>query len=102
MIICSYNPNNSSLNHLLDSLANSIVTLFGKHYGFSARSENYVVTLFCFDHVTLTVHTTKMASVRDTDSYVFGHNLEAILEALAEDDDFEWNLPDTSNKASVS
>ena len=43
-----------------------------------------------------------MASVRDTDSYVFGHNLEAILESLAEDDDFEWDLPDTSNKASVS
>ena len=43
--------------------------------------------LFCFDHVILTVHTTKMASIRDTDCYVFGNNLEAILEALEEDDD---------------
>ena len=43
-----------------------------------------------------------MTSVRDTDSYVFDNNLEAILEALAEDDDFERDLPDTSNKASIS
>ena len=43
-----------------------------------------------------------MASVRDTDSYVFGNNLEAILEALVEDDDFERDLPDTSNKTSIS
>ena len=66
------------------------------------RSANYVVILFCFDHVTLTVHTTKMASIRDTDCYVFGNNLEAILEALEEDDDFERDLCDTANKASIS
>ena len=58
--------------------------------------------MFCFDYVTLTVHTTKMASVRDTDCYVFGNNLDAILEALEEDDDFESDLGDTANKARIS
>ena len=43
-----------------------------------------------------------MASVRDTDCYVFGNNLESILEALEEDDDFERDLCDTANKASIS
>ena len=43
-----------------------------------------------------------MASIRDTDCYVFGNNLEAILEALEEDDDFERDLCDTANKASIS
>ena len=43
-----------------------------------------------------------MASVRDTDCYVFGNNLEAILEALEEDDDFERDLCDAANKASFS
>ena len=52
--------------------------------------------------MTLTMHTTKMASVRDTDCYVFGNNLEAILEALEEEDDFESDLCDTANKASIS
>ena len=66
------------------------------------RSASYVVVLLCFDHVTLTVHTTKMASVRDTDCYVFGNNLDAILEALEEDDDFESDLGDTANKARIS
>ena len=66
------------------------------------RSASYVVILFCFDHVTLTLHTTQMASERDTDCYVFGNNLEAILEALEEDDDFECDLCDTANKASIS
>ena len=44
----------------------------------------------------------KMASVRGTDCYVFGNNLEAILEALEEDDDFESDLCDTANKVSIS
>ena len=48
------------------------------------------------------MHTTKMASVRDTDCYVFGNNLGAILEALEEEDDFESDLCDTANKASIS
>ena len=43
-----------------------------------------------------------MASVRDTDCYVFGNNLEVILEALEEDDDFESDLCDSANKASIS
>ena len=43
-----------------------------------------------------------MASVRDTDCYVFGNNLDAILEALEEDDDFESDLGDTANKARIS
>ena len=43
-----------------------------------------------------------MASVRGTDCYVFGNNLEAILEALEEDDDFESDLCDTANKVSIS
>ena len=48
------------------------------------------------------MHTTKMASVRDTDCYVFGNNLGAILKALEEEDDFESDLCDTANKASIS
>ena len=44
----------------------------------------------------------KVASVRGTDSYVFGNNLETILEALEEDDDFESDLCDTANKVSIS
>ena len=43
-----------------------------------------------------------MASVRGTDCYVFGNNLEAILEALEEEDDFESDLCDTANKVSIS
>ena len=43
-----------------------------------------------------------MVSVRDIDGYVFGNNLEAILEALEEDDDFERDLCDTANKVSIS
>ena len=43
-----------------------------------------------------------MASVRDFDCFVFGNNLEVILEALEEDGDFESNLCDTANKASIS
>ena len=43
-----------------------------------------------------------MASVRDTDCYVFGNNLKAVLEALEEDDDFECDLCNTANKASIS
>ena len=66
------------------------------------RSASYVVVLLCFDHVTLTVHTTKMASVTDTDCFVFGNNLEVILEALEEEDDFESDLYDTANKVSIS
>ena len=68
------------------------------------QTANYVVILFYFDHVTLTLHTIKMASVRDNDCYVyvFGNNLEAILEALEEEDDFESNLCDTANTASNS
>ena len=65
-------------------------------------SENYVVILFCFDDVTLTVHRTKMALVRDTDCYVFDNNLEAILEIIEESNDFEHNLCDTANKTSIS
>ena len=42
-----------------------------------------------------------MVSVRDIDGYVFGNNLEAILEALEEEDDFESDLCDTANKASI-
>ena len=38
------------------------------------------------------MHTTKMSSVRDTDCCVFGNKLEAILEALEEDDDLERDL----------
>ena len=48
------------------------------------------------------MHTTKMALVRDTDCYVFDNNLEEILEALEEEDDFESNLCDTVNNASIS
>ena len=59
------------------------------------RSANYVVILFCFDHVTLTVYTIKMASVSGIDCYAFGNNLEAILEALEEEDDFERDSCDT-------
>ena len=66
------------------------------------RSASYVVVLLCFDHVTLTVHTANMASVRDFDCFAFGNNLEVILEALEEDGDFESNLCDTTNKASIS
>ena len=47
---------------------------------------------------TLTVHTTQMALVSDTDCDVFGNNLEAILEILEEEDDFESDLCDTANK----
>ena len=36
-----------------------------------------------------------MASVRHSNCYVFGNNLEAILEILEEDDDFEWDLSDS-------
>ena len=43
-----------------------------------------------------------MALVRDTDCYVFGNNLEAILEALEEDDDCESDLCDTAKKTSTS
>ena len=43
-----------------------------------------------------------MTSVTDTDCFVFGNNLEVILEALEEDDDFESNLCDSANKASIS
>ena len=42
-----------------------------------------------------------MASVRGTDCYAFGNNLEAILEALEEDGDFESDLCDTANKVSI-
>ena len=44
-------------------------------------SANYVGILSCFDPKTLIGHTTKMTWVRRTDRYVFGNNLEAILEA---------------------
>ena len=43
-----------------------------------------------------------MVLVSDIDGYVFGNNLEAILEALEEEDDFESDLCDTANKASIS
>ena len=43
-----------------------------------------------------------MASVRGTDCYVFGNNLQAILDALEEDDDFESDLCNTANKVSIS
>ena len=43
-----------------------------------------------------------MALVSDTDCDVFGNNLEAILEILEEEDDFESDLCDTANKASIS
>ena len=43
-----------------------------------------------------------MASVRGTDCYVFGNNLEAILEALEEEDDFESDLFDTANNVTIS
>ena len=36
-----------------------------------------------------------MASVRHSHYYVFGNNLEAILEVLEEDDDFERDLYDS-------
>ena len=65
------------------------------------RSSNYVVILLSFDHVTLAVHTIKIVLVSDTDCYAFGINLEAVLEVL-EEDEFERDLSDTSNKASIS
>ena len=77
-------------------------TVVSKHYDFLMRSANYIVILFCFDHVTLTVRATKIASVRDTYCYLFGNNLEAVLEAWEENDDFERNFCDTPNKASIS
>ena len=43
-----------------------------------------------------------MASVRGTDCYAFGNNLEVILEALEEDGDFESDLYDTANKVNIS
>ena len=43
-----------------------------------------------------------MAWVRDTDCCVFGNNLEAILGALEEDDDFEQDLSDTASMAIIS
>ena len=43
-----------------------------------------------------------MASVRHTDCYVFSNNLEAILEALEENDNVERDLSNTVNKASIS
>ena len=42
-----------------------------------------------------------MASVRDTDCSVFSNNVDATLEALEEEDDFESDLRDTANKASI-
>ena len=65
------------------------------------RSSNYVVILLSFDHVTLAVHTIKIVLVSDTDCYAFGINLETVLEVL-EEDEFERDLSDTSNKASIS
>ena len=59
------------------------------------RSANYIAILFCFDHVTFIVQTTKMALVRDC--YVFNNNLEAILKTLVEEDEFERELTDTVN-----
>ena len=66
------------------------------------RSSNYVVILLSFDHVTLAVHTTKMVLVSDTDCYAFGNNSGTVLEVLEEDEDFERDLSDTANKASIS
>ena len=43
-----------------------------------------------------------MVLVSDTDCYAFGINLETVLEVLEEDEDFERDLSDTSNKASIS
>ena len=43
-----------------------------------------------------------MASVRGADCCVFGNNLQAILDALEEDDDFESDLCNTANKVSIS
>ena len=57
--------------------------------------------LLSFDHVTLAVHTIKIVLVSDTDCYAFGINLETVLEVL-EEDEFERDLSDTSNKASIS
>ena len=64
------------------------------------RSANYIAILFCFVHVTFIVQTTKWALVRDCN--VFGNNLEAILEVLVEEDEFERELTDTVNQASLS
>lgn len=41
-----------------------------------------------------------MALVRDC--YVFNNNLEAILKILVEEDEFERELTDTVNQASLS
>ena len=43
-----------------------------------------------------------MSFVRDTDCWVFDNNLEAILEVLDQDNDFEQDLFDTASKASIS
>lgn len=55
--------------------------------------------LFCFDHVTLIVHTTKMGLVGDTDR--FGNHLKEILEGLEEGHELEQALCDIANKANV-
>ena len=47
------------------------------------------------------VHVKKMAVIRDTDCYVFGDNLDAILETLEEDHQFESDLTYTGNKSSI-
>ena len=63
---------------------------------------NYVPILFCLDYMTLIVHMTKIAEVRDIGCYVFSDNSEAILGALEEKDEFDQDFCVTANKASIS
>ena len=51
--------------------------------------------------MTLTVHITKIAAVRDIDWYIFKDNLEAILEALEDVDESERSFSDTGNNAGI-
>ena len=77
-------------------------TLVGKHYSFSMRSVNYVEIFLCLDHVTLILHTTKMAEVWNTNCYVFRNNSDGIFEALQEEDESDQDFSVTDNKASIS
>lgn len=65
-------------------------------------SANFLAAiLFYYYYVTMIVHVKKMAVIRDTDCYVFGDNLEAVLETLEEDHQFETDLTYTGNKSSI-
>ena len=60
------------------------------------------MTLFCYDHVTLTVYMVKMAVVKYPDCYVFCDNILSLFEALEEYDVFELDPSYTTNKTSIS